>query len=75
MAYMKLAEELIMGILNELLGDPSKAKKELGWIPATTLEDLISEMITFDKQEAKKELILKASGIKIDSSYESPPNN
>ena len=32
-------------------------------------------MITFDKKEAKKELILKESGINIDSNYESPPNN
>ena len=61
--------------VNELLGDPSKAKKELGWTPKTSLEDLISEMIAFDKKEAKKELILKASGIKIDSNFESPPNS
>ena len=61
--------------VNELLGDPSKAKKELGWTPTTTLEDLILEMIRYDKKEAKKELILKASGIKIDSNFESPPNS
>ena len=61
--------------VNELLGDPSKAKKELGWTPTTSLEDLILEMITYDKKEAKKELILKASGMKIDSNFESPPND
>ena len=61
--------------VNELLGDPSKAKKELGWTPTTSLEDLILEMIRYDKKEAKKELILKASGIKIDSNFESPPNS
>ena len=60
--------------VNELLGDPSKAKKELGWTPTTSLEDLILEMITYDKKEAEKELILKASGMKIDSNFESPPN-
>ena len=32
-------------------------------------------MILFDKKEAKKELILKESGINIETYYESPPNN
>ena len=35
---------------------------------------MISEMIDFDKEEAKKELILKKSGIKISSEFESPPS-
>ena len=61
--------------VNKLLGDPSKAQKELGWTPKINLEDLISEMILFDKKEAKKELILKESGINIETYYESPPNN
>ena len=61
--------------VNKLLGNPSKAQKELGWTPKITLEDLISEMILFDKKEAKKELILKESGINIETYFESPPNN
>ena len=61
--------------VDKLLGDPSKAQKELGWSPKITLEDIISEMILFDKKEAKKELILKESGINIATNFESPPSN
>ena len=42
--------------VDELLGDPSKAVKELGWSPKVTLEELISEMIKEDKNIALKEL-------------------
>ena len=38
-----------------LLGDPSKSFKELGWVPKTTLEELIEEMIQNDLKEARKE--------------------
>lgn len=31
-----------------LWGDPSKAKKELGWTPSCSLEELVEEMITSD---------------------------
>ena len=42
--------------VDELLGDPSKAVKELGWSPKITLEQLIAEMIEEDKKIALKEL-------------------
>ena len=57
-----------------LLGDPSKAFKNLGWSPKKSLEELIEEMVAFDKQEALKELTLKEKGFIISSSYESPPS-
>ena len=50
-----------------LLGDSSIAQIELGWEPIINLEQTISEMITHDTEEAKKELILKNEGF--------PPNN
>ncbi len=53
-----------------LLGDSFKAKNELGWAPKTTLEELIKEMIEHDKEEAKKESLLKRSGYKVNSSKE-----
>ena len=53
-----------------LLGKSDKAKKELGWEPKTTLEELIKEMIASDKEEAKKEYILRKSGFTINSSQE-----
>ena len=48
-----------------LLGDPSKAKKELGWEASITVEELCKEMIESDLLEAKKNMTLKNSGHKI----------
>ena len=36
-----------------LLGDPSKAKQELGWSPRTSFEELVQEMMTADLDELK----------------------
>ncbi len=36
-----------------LLGDPSKAKRVLGWTPKTSLEDLVSEMVEADLARLK----------------------
>lgn len=41
-----------------LLGDASKAKERLGWQARTTLEELVSEMVSSDLSEAKKEKLL-----------------
>ena len=48
-----------------LLGDSKKAKNNLGWLPKTSLEELIKEMIENDKKEAKKEALLKKSGFNV----------
>ena len=53
-----------------LLGESKKAAQELGWTPNTTLEELVKEMIDFDKEEARKESILRKSGFQINSSRE-----
>ncbi len=45
--------------VESLLGDPSKAREELGWHPKTTLEELVSEMVEHDYSLAKNEKILK----------------
>ena len=42
--------------VDELCGDSSKAKKELGWEPKTTLEQMIAEMIQEDIKIAEKEV-------------------
>ena len=39
--------------INELRGDYSKAKKELGWKPKTSFKDLVKEMIISDLKEIK----------------------
>lgn len=45
-----------------LLGDPSKAKEKLGWVPKITLEELIDEMVEHDLKEAKKDHLCKIHG-------------
>ena len=40
--------------VNELLGDPNKAYKKLGWQPEISLEELIKEMVISDKKEISK---------------------
>jgi len=47
-----------------LLGDPTKAKKELGWQTKYTIDDLIVEMVRSDLKEMKKERFLKQNGFK-----------
>ena len=58
-----------------LLGDPTKAKLKLGWVPTTTLEELVQEMISHDKKEALKESILKKKGFQVIGSIENPPSS
>tara|TARA_Y100000589_G_C27199303_1_gene648705 strand:- start:17770 stop:18897 length:1128 start_codon:yes stop_codon:yes gene_type:complete len=53
-----------------LLGESFKAKNELGWSPKTSLEELIQEMINSDKEEARKEALLKKSGFKVNNALE-----
>ena len=45
-----------------LLGDPSKAKEKLGWVPEITVEELCAEMMANDLDEAKRHALLKAHG-------------
>ena len=58
-----------------LLGDPSKAHKKLGWAPTTTLEELVAEMVDADREEARKEAILRLKGFKVVGSMENPPTS
>ena len=48
-----------------LLGDSSKARKELGWKPTYDLEALVNEMVDSDLELAKKEKTLRENGYQI----------
>ena len=48
-----------------LLGDPSKAKQELGWEPKITLEDMVHEMMENDINIAKRDSLIKDHGYKV----------
>ena len=56
--------------VEQLLGDSQKALKKLNWSPKINLEELIAEMIEFDKKEALKESILKTKGFAVNSTRE-----
>jgi GDPmannose 4,6-dehydratase len=45
-----------------LLGDPSKAKQKLGWVPEVTLDQMIEEMVAYDLEQAKQHALLKNHG-------------
>ena len=47
-----------------LLGDASKAKSKLGWIPKTSFSELVQEMVQADMREAEFELQMQRSGHK-----------
>jgi GDPmannose 4,6-dehydratase len=48
-----------------LLGDPTKAKEKLGWVPAITVEEMCAEMVQNDLAVAKQTALLKSHGYKI----------
>ncbi len=56
-----------------LLGDPSKASKELGWKAQTTLEELINEMMQEDLLLARQEVLIAKKGFDFNSPRETPP--
>ncbi|MBY0113373.1 MAG: GDP-mannose 4,6-dehydratase [Phycisphaerales bacterium] len=45
-----------------LLGDPTKAKQKLGWVPTTTVEQLAGMMVDNDLELAKREKTLRDAG-------------
>lgn len=45
-----------------LLGDPSKAKKNLGWIPEITVQQMCAEMVREDLKAARRHALLKQHG-------------
>jgi len=53
--------------VNHLLGDPSKAKKELGWNPKTSFNELVKMMVQEDIKLAEQEKILLSKGLITDT--------
>jgi GDPmannose 4,6-dehydratase len=45
-----------------LLGDASKARKNLGWTPTVTFRDLVSEMVREDLKAAERDELVKHHG-------------
>ncbi|KAA8732066.1 GDP-mannose 4,6-dehydratase [Acinetobacter qingfengensis] len=53
-----------------LLGDPSKAKEKLGWVPEITVQEMCAEMVAEDLKEAQRFALLKAHGHDVSVSLE-----
>jgi GDPmannose 4,6-dehydratase len=53
-----------------LLGDPSKAKLKLGWIPEITVQEMCKEMVESDLRDAKRLALLKTNGFEVSLSLE-----
>ena len=53
-----------------LLGDPSKAKQKLGWVPEITAQDMCAEMVAHDLAQAKQHALLKQHGYQVNVSLE-----
>lgn len=48
-----------------LLGDPTKAKEKLGWVPEITVEEMCAEMVAHDLGKAKQHALLKQHGYSV----------
>ena len=53
-----------------LLGDPSKAKEKLGWVPTTSFEDMVQEMIEMDINIAERDALCEREGFRTNRYYE-----
>ncbi len=53
-----------------LLGDPSKAKKKLGWEPEISAQEMCAEMVSEDLIKAKQNALLKKHGFEINLNSE-----
>ncbi len=57
--------------VEHLLGDPSKAKDELGWEPKTSFSELVEMMVKNDLEEAKRESVLISENL-LKPTWENP---
>ena len=53
-----------------LLGDPTKAKVNLGWVPEITAQEMCAEMVTEDHKAARRSKLLKEHGLELPVSLE-----
>jgi GDPmannose 4,6-dehydratase len=48
--------------VHTLLGDSSKAHRELGWTPRTSFDDLVREMVECDLKSARRDALVRKHG-------------
>ena len=53
-----------------LIGDPTKAKEKLGWVPEIALQELVNDMMKSDLHLMSREEYLKSGGYRINNYFE-----
>lgn len=53
-----------------LLGDPTKAREKLGWVPQITAQEMCAEMVAEDLKTARRHALLKRHGMDMTVSVE-----
>ncbi len=53
-----------------LLGDPSKAKRILGWEAKTSFLELVKEMVAGDHEDAKRDALIRSAGYQTFNNHE-----
>jgi GDPmannose 4,6-dehydratase len=53
-----------------LLGDPRKAREKLGWVPTTSFEELVAEMMASDLSLARRDAMVTAAGYRAPNNHE-----
>ena len=53
-----------------LLGDPTKAKQRLGWVPEITAQEMCAEMVAEDLKAARRHRLLRENGLDLPVSFE-----
>jgi GDPmannose 4,6-dehydratase len=53
-----------------LLGDPTKAKEKLGWVPKITLDEMVKEMVDNDVMIAKRDALCEKEGFRTNRYFE-----
>ena len=53
-----------------LLGDPTKAKEKLGWVPKITLDEMVTEMVEHDLMIAKRDALCEKEGFRTNRYFE-----
>jgi GDPmannose 4,6-dehydratase len=56
--------------VDSLLGDPTKAREQLGWAPKTSFEALVREMVQSDLEVAKRDDLVQRAGFKVNQLQE-----
>lgn len=57
--------------VDTLLGDPTKAKEKLGWVPNITAQEMCAEMVAEDHKAARRNALLREHGLELPVSVES----